>query len=120
VSLPLAPEHLVAAYEFLRVLPPMSGWKLPHADEIVFAVNKHASCLGTYQAGPGERREIACSMKNIGHTDTLLRVMAHEQVHLYQELRGTEGRGNVQHNAEFRRLSARICKYNGWDPKLFV
>lgn len=74
-------------------------------------------CLGTYQYGPGDRHEITLSCVNVGHTDTLLRAMAHEMCHLRQLLRKTEGRG--QHNAEFRRLGARVCRYHGWDGRLF-
>ena len=117
MALPLTPNHLVAAFEFLRALPPMSAWKLPHSDAIVFTVNKDPVCLGTYQHGPGDRHEITCSMHNVGHTDTLLRAIAHEMLHLHQLLRKTEGRS--QHNADFRRLGARVCKYHGWDAKLF-
>lgn len=97
----------------------MSAWKLPHADAIIFTVNKHPTCLGTYQYGPGERHEITCSMRNVGHTDTLLRTVGHEMVHLYQLLQGTDGRGNTQHNRDFERLAKRVCRYHGWDEKLF-
>lgn len=119
MALPLKPSHLVAAYDFLRALPPMSGWKLPDSDQIVFTVNKHPTCLATYQFGPGVRHEITCSMHNVGHTDTLLKAIAHEQIHLFQLLRGTEGRRNVQHNREFNELSKRVCRIHGWDEKLF-
>ena len=120
MALPLKPENLEAAYEFIRTTPPFASWKLPHSDEIVFTVNKHQSFCGTYQSGPGERHEITISMACVGHTDTLLRIMSHEMIHLYQVISGIAPKGNIQHDKDFRRRAKAVCKYHGWDERLYT
>ena len=117
MSLPLTPHMLAAAYEYLRSTPPFRGWKLPHADEVKFTVNRHPSDLGACQGGPTCTIEI--SSVTVGHTDTMLRTMAHEMIHLRQFLHGEETR-NSMHNRDFRRKSGQVCRYHGWDVRVFV
>ena len=62
---------------------------------------------------------ISVSEALVGHFDTLAPLMAHEMVHLKQDICRTDTR-NTQHNAEFFSLSAVICREMGWDPKFFV
>ena len=121
MSLPLLPQHLEAAYEFVRALPPFSGWRiLPHADQIIFTVNRHQSFCGTYEQIDHEKHEICISAKCVGHTDTLVRIMSHEMIHLYQVLKGTAPKGDVQHNREFRRIADSVCRLHGWDERLYT
>ena len=116
MSLPLAPHMLAAAYEYLRSTPPFRGWKLPHADEVKFVVNRHPVNMGTCQGGSTCTIEI--SSVTVGHTDTMLRTMAHEMIHLRQFLHGEEN--SSQHNADFRHKSVQVCRYHGWDVRVFV
>lgn len=120
MTLPLTPHMLAGAYEFLRTTPPFRGWKLPHADDVAFTVNKHQLHCGTYQEGPGDRHEITISSVCVGHTDSLVRYMAHEMIHLCQAIAKTVPKGKVQHNADFTRKAVAACRYHGWDSRLFV
>lgn len=117
MALPLTPQIVAAAFDFLRATPPFKALGLPPSDEVKFTVNRHRTWLGSCLGGPTS--EIAVSSHIVGHTDTLLRVVAHEQIHLYQYLSNTET-AKVTHNAAFYRLAKRACKYHGWDERIFV
>ena len=116
--LKLTPHMLAAGYEYLRTTPPFVRWKLPPADEVQFRVSRKTSRFGEYWT-EGEEHVISVSDLSTGHTATLLTTLAHEMVHLHQHVTKTETKGAV-HNAQFRRLAARICKYHGFDPKAFL
>ncbi|MBI3676025.1 MAG: SprT-like domain-containing protein [Proteobacteria bacterium] len=120
MALRLTPEIIEGAYEFLRLTPPFKNWRLPHADEVEFVVSRHHLHLGYYR---GLRRkvhshEIGISETCVGHTNTLLRAMAHEMIHQYQQRARTET-PNTEHNAEFKRLARTVCRHHGWDEKEF-
>lgn len=119
MSLPLTPHILVAAYEFLRETPPYKSWSLPESDSIQFHVTRHKDREGDYSFSNGSTHIIRLSSKWIGHTDNLLRVMAHEMIHLYQRTSKRET-PNTNHNAQFIRLANRVCQLHGWDPRLFT
>lgn len=106
-------------YDCLRAFPPFDRWKLPLADEVEFVVSSAPGYYGWHDRKGGVHR-IVMSHANIGRFDTLATFMAHEMIHLYQAERGTTPRGNASHNAEFRRLAARVCSIHGFDPKVFV
>jgi hypothetical protein len=116
VTLPIVPSLLVASYEFLRATPPFAAWHLPSADDVEFFVSRKRQWIGGFIGGRPPR--IVTSSARVGHTNTLIRVMAHEMVHLKQFLHRTET-PNTEHNAEFRLLEARVCRYHGFDPKEF-
>ena len=61
---------------------------------------------------------IEISENTVGHFDTLARVMAHEMVHMAQDIHRT-ATPNAEHNAEFKRISKRVCRLMGWDSKAF-
>lgn len=119
MTIPLHPAQLAAMYDCLRAFPPFDRWKLPLADEVEFAVASSPGYYGWHERKAGTHR-IVMSHANIGRFDTLAMFMAHEMIHLYQAERGTTPRGNASHNAEFRRLAARVCSIHGFDPKVFV
>lgn len=116
MTLPLTPDMLHGAYEYLRTTPPFRGWKLPEADEIEFRVITSRD-QGWYDRKDGQHI-IAISARRVGHSIRLLTVKAHEMIHLYQRIGGTET-ANTEHNAEFRRLANQACRYHGFDPKEF-
>ena len=118
MALTLTPEMLEGAYEFLRVTPPFKRCKLPHADEVEFVVGNSPNCCGWYTAGETAKHRIMISARNIGHTVSLMATMAHEMIHLHQCHAKRETR-NAEHNAAFLRAAALVCKYHGFDPKLF-
>lgn len=118
MSLRLSPEMLAAAYDFLCASAPFRGWKLPASDEVEFHVLAARDRRGHYCRGDGVAHRIAISAATVGHTETLIRTVAHEMIHLYQRERRTET-GNAEHNAEFLRLARFVCLHHGFDPRAF-
>lgn len=117
MPLPLSPDILRAAYDYLCATPPYRSWNLPDGEEVVFRVAKSTSHQGWY-GREGGKHVICVSSAKIGRTISLIEVMAHEMVHLYQGDSRMETPG-AEHNAAFRKLAARVCHAHGFDPKLF-
>src|SRR5580693_7778203 len=111
MTLPLTPEMLAAAYDFLRTTPPFTGWRLPESDDVVFGLSLRPKEFGRYQ-WDGEHHTITMSIKAIAHTDTLMRYMAHEMVHLSLEKDGLEEdrrrRGSQRRVQKARRSSLQV------------
>ena len=84
MKLPLTPEIIAAAYDYLRTTPPFSRWNLPESEDVEFKVSKRFSEFGRYQLVAG-KHTISMSTKSIGQTETLLKYLSHEMVHLYLE-----------------------------------
>lgn len=122
MSLPLTPERLAATYTFLRAFPPFCRWGLPSAEDVTFSVlatrNFYGNYSCTYRRDGSIRHYISVSAGRVGHMATLLVTMAHEMLHLRQEL-GRATTPNTDHNAAFRRAAARISRRFGFDPKTF-
>ncbi len=120
-KLPLTPEMLESAYEYLRVSPPFCRWNLPHADHVMFRVMGTKDRFGHFRgrhrrASDDEFSEIAISAGMVRSSDVLIATMAHEMIHLYQDETGT-ARGH--HNPRFRKLAKRVCAIHGFDPESF-
>lgn len=118
----LTPEMLDAAYSFLRTTEPFSKWKLPEALWVDFQVIRSDKYLG-FLIEPSQDHcllspTIQISDRCCGHTDTLLRAMAHEMIHAEQWYNGKSNR--ALHNADFKKKAKKVCEAHGWDPKLFV
>ena len=107
---------LAAAYDFLRETPPYRAWKLPPSSALRFRVARDRTVHGWFEPKKSGLW-IAVSTAGAGHTDTVLRVVAHEMIHLHQHITGAEGR--VDHNEQFKRLAQRVCKLHGWDYTTF-
>lgn len=120
MSLPLTPEMIEAAYEFLKTTPPFSRWKLPEGDDIEFNVGAATDEFANYKWERDHHR-ITISIKAVGHTETLIKYLAHEIIHLHLEATGQESKkgGPNCHNAAFRKFAAQVCKHHGFDPKAF-
>ncbi len=120
MTLPLSPDTLAAAYDYLRTTPPFNRWNLPDSEDVLFSVVKTPRDYGWYQ-WDGKRHTISASKASIGHTVTLMRLMAHEMIHLHLEETGMESknRNNNTHNAAFRKIAATVCRVHGLDPKAF-
>jgi hypothetical protein len=113
MSITITRATLIATYELLRTTQPFMGWKLPEASEIDFAVlrgrNTYGDCDGeTIRASNGRH----------GQLPTLLATVAHEMIHLHQMRKALET-PNTEHNADFRKRAARVCRLHGFDPKVF-
>jgi hypothetical protein len=120
MTLPLSPEILAAAYDYLLTTPPFSNWNLPDSEEASFKLSRRKKEFGRYQLIEG-RHTITASIHSIAHTYTLMRFMAHEMVHLHLQIMGWESRSQSEevHNAAFGKFAAQICKVHGFDPKEF-
>jgi hypothetical protein len=120
VTLPITKEVLAAAYDYLASTEPFNGWSLPDSDEVSFSVVRSTKEFGHYK-WDGKRHTISISSRSVGHTMTLLNVMAHEMIHLNLEESGMESKdGDANtHNRAFRVLAAQACKVHGFDPKAF-
>ena len=116
MALHLTPDMLEKAYELLRTTAPFRGWRLPGGDAIEFKVAAFGTHLAHYQ-WTGTGHSISVSAKASAHLDTLMRLMAHEMIHLYQRIKKVENKN--QHNADFRRRAKAVCRVHGFDPALF-
>jgi hypothetical protein len=114
VTLPLTPDTLCAAYEYLRATPPFRRWKLPQGDQIEFRVTHEKSYVGQ-AIGGAEFPIIWISGHHVGRTQTLLETMAHEMIHVYLDRKGVR----AHHGAAFKSCADRICRYHGFDPRGF-
>lgn len=120
MALRITPDIIEGAYEFLRLTPPFKKWNLPHADDVEFVVARHHRYLGYHRGVQYKRHshEIGISEVCVGHTNTLLRVMAHEMIHQHQQ-RTRSDTPNTAHNADFKRLARLVCRHHGWDEREF-
>jgi hypothetical protein len=120
VSLPLNPDTLRAAYNFLNETPPFNKWLLPDGEEVLFRVVRTRHKQAWYQ-WDGSRHTITASQGRIAHTGTLLVALSHEIIHLHLEKMGWEStaRSCDTHNAAFRGFAIQVCKHHGFDPKAF-
>lgn len=110
----LTPELMAAAYEFLRASKPFSAWRLPEADDVEFHVTRHREIIGDHSMH-GEKHVIRCSATNVGTTDALIRVMAHEMIHAHCDRRGIRG----EHGKDFQAAADKVCRFHGFDRKGF-
>lgn len=110
----LTPTTLEKAYEYLRATQPFARWRLPVGGDVVFKVIRTPHEHGWYKMKNG-RHIIAASHGAVGHTLTLMASMAHEMCHMRECLMGKQ----PNHGAAFRKMSKQVCKFHGFDPKLF-
>ena len=120
MCLRLTPDVLGAAYDYLRHTRPFKAMRIPESDDVAFVVSRRVDRLGHYtrECGKPDSHEIHISESSVGSTSRLMEVMAHEMLHLYQDMVGTSTK-NTAHNAEFRRIAKRICSEHVFDPKAF-
>jgi hypothetical protein len=120
MTLPLTPETLAAAYDYLRTTPPFYKWNLPESEDVKFKIGRRPKEAGRYQ-WDGVDHTITASVRGVGYTTSVMRFMAHEMIHLYLEKMGWESKAHSAevHNAAFRKFAAQVCKYHGFDPKAF-
>lgn len=114
----LTAEVLARVYDALRECAPFRRWRLPAAEGITFQVTRHKDREGHYTRLIGTDTHFICvSEARVAHFDSLCIVVAHEMIHLVQAVGKTETR--AQHNADFRRRAALVCKTLGFDPHIF-
>ncbi len=113
MTLPITPELLEAAYDFLRATPPFKGWRMPAGGLVKFGVMRKADTRGDYELLKSGRHFIRVSSTNTGCLDALIRVMAHEMVHVACP------RERAMHGPEFMKRARSVCRYHGFDLLLF-
>lgn len=116
MTLPLTPDVLRGAYDYLNETEPFRRWNLPSGEDVVFHITRSRNDRGLYWFENG-RHNIAISTGCIGWTLSLMEVMAHELIHLHEQANRACGRG--EHSAAFNRWAAQVCRIHGFDPKLF-
>jgi len=114
MTLRLTPDMLAAGYDFLRTTAPFQRWRLPESDELGFHVVRDAALSADFGVREGVPL-IRVSEAHNGHTITLLASLSHEMIHLRQHLTGDR----EHHGPRFRRMAARVCAVQGFDPKIF-
>jgi hypothetical protein len=110
----LTPAFLRSTYAFVTSLPPFTSWTCPPADSLKFAVTKHRDRYADYSPGVLRVSEV-----HVGHPLTLIAAVAHEAIHAVQQLEGTES-PSTDHNEDFKRKAARVCRAWGFDLKAFL
>ena len=119
MTLPLTPQILAAAYEYLRSTTPFKSWKLPLADEVEFAVTRHRDRDGDHSTYlRTDEHIIRVSTYWVKTTDALMQVIAHEMIHMRQIRTRINPRRT--HDAAFCRTAARVCKAHGWKAHPFI
>lgn len=113
----LSVESLRAAYEYLASTPPFIRWNLPDGHDVVFRVVKSTVDYGWYDRDRAGRHVIAVSRRSVGGSDSLMRTIAHEAIHLHQA--DVKMETSAEHNAAFWRLAAQVCRAHGWNVKEF-
>lgn len=112
----LSPDVLAAAYEYLKTTDPFRKWNLPEPDDVRFRVIRDRAVYGWHRRD-GKQHTIAISSAMIGHTTTLLETMAHELVHVHEEIVCPPRKS--EHSAAFRKWAEQVCRVHGFDARRF-
>lgn len=116
MSLVLRPEHLQATYDYLLAFKPFSRWNMPPGEAVAFEVTRDSMTAGFYLC-IGGCHHVGVSTRCAGAHITVLKIVAHEMVHLAQEIEGRATKS--MHNADFRRRAQTVCREWGWDAQDF-
>jgi hypothetical protein len=125
----LTPAILRQCYELLRETPPFDRWHLPAATEIKFKVRDYAGRYGLCETDWKKRRyhetqrsQITISSRTVHTLERLMRVMAHEMIHVRQAVTAKSGtdhkRSAPHHGADFMEMQSQIAKHHRWDDPL--
>jgi len=110
----LKPHDIQIAYEYLAACPPFRKWSLPLSSNLIFKVTRSEMAMGEYDVDP---HTIKVSSKSNDNWQQLIETVAHEMVHL--ECEGRDHYKHHEHDKNFKRLAARVCKEFGWDISTF-
>ena len=114
----LTADILAAAYDLLCLCPPFAGWRLPPSDDVGFVVTHDRNVRADFTIVAGFPT-IRVSADSNGSLASAIMVIAHEMIHLHQHLVKCETK-NTEHNADFRRRAAQICRVHHWDLQAFL
>lgn len=119
MTLTLNREVCAGMYDYLRATAPFSDWNLPDSEDVQFPIIRDPKKRGHYRRDRYDRPEIAISSRSIGHTLSLAMVMGHEMIHFHEDKLGILYKVKAEHSAYFIKQAAAVCKFHGFDPKLF-
>ena len=127
-SLELTEDMLAAAYELMLETHPLCDWNLPPATEIKFVIldttKDYGRCWTSWRKRKYQdslRFKIGISKQTVHSLDRLLRVMAHEMIHVYEGLSSNSGAEQTRrgkHSKLFYDCQDAICAALGWDNPL--
>lgn len=107
-----------AAYALLLTLDPFRSYagRVPAADQVRFEVMATTEYQGLWFR-EAEEHVLRVSGSRVSTVDRLVRVLAHELIHLIVD--HVLGGERAEHGTKFRRLAARACRHHRWDEKEF-
>jgi len=114
MRLRLTADILEGAYIYLARTDPFRSWKMPHEDVVGFHVIFKSDFSGSYQFINGVHT-IKIHARRNNTTDVLHATMAHEMIHLRQELLGHRD----HHGPRFHRMARRVCGVHGFSLEDF-
>lgn len=117
MTLPLTKEILASAYDFLCSTPPFNKWGMPESEDVQFIITRNRTVSGIHSFHKG-KHYIGVSRFKVGHTSTLVVLMAHEMLHLHISHTGM-AKGEADHGRTFFKLAKQVCKVHGFDPHEF-
>jgi hypothetical protein len=109
MTLPLTPEMLACAYDYLCECPPFNKMAMPHSEDVKFSIGRRKDRFAHYQMLGGEHH-IVVSGRFVGRHIMLLSTLSHEMAHLYLEQNCIVG--SDVHGKPFQRLADKICKHH--------
>jgi hypothetical protein len=120
----IQPDKMAAAYELVRVMEPFNQWAkeeggvdFPHSDEVEFRIVGDSRSWAWKQRKPDGSYILAYSDKAPTQVHYFVMYMAHEMIHLYQDMNGLEN--TWMHNSDFRARAEEVCAIHGYDLKMF-
>jgi len=110
----LTPAILKNLYSAIYCMKPFNRWNMPLPEQINFVPNADKDAMGTYIYEDGEEFEhtITVSTEMCGHLSTVIRVLAHECIHMS---RWANDRWS-SHDKEFKRRAKVVSEELGFDP----
>lgn len=107
-------EMLAHCYDMLAATHTMSRWNLPPAEDVKFRIIRRKDRYAHHEVVGGVHH-IAVSSTFVGTFQTLIMTMAHEMIHVHQDLTGMprdDGKG-------FAKIADRVCKELEFDRLIF-
>lgn len=117
MTIPLTPETLAAAWDYICTTPPFSEWNLPHSEDICFRVIRTKRVYGQLSFH-GKHYTIDVSEARCGRHESILSTLAHEAVHMFQHSSCFMNARNY-HDKAFWALADEVCSTHNFDRKLF-
>ena len=107
---------LAHAYDYLCCMKPFDKWNLPPSEDIKFRIIRKKDRYAHYRMEGGQHY-IEVSSLAVGRHEMLISTLAHEMIHLHQEMMGILG--NNPHDVAFHKLADRVCKIHEFDRLTF-